>query len=38
MMLYEILNFVIPNANIKESGLCLNAEILKLFCLLFFKL
>ena len=28
MMPYEILNFVIPNANIKESGLCLNAIIL----------
>ena len=25
-MLYEILNFAIPNANIKESGLCLNAD------------
>ena len=24
MMLYEILNFAIPNADIKESGLCLN--------------
>ena len=28
MMPYEILNFVIPNANIKESSLCLNAIIL----------
>ena len=28
MMPYETLNFVILNANIKESGLCLNTEIL----------
>ena len=28
MMPYEILNFVILNANIMESGLCLNAKIL----------
>ena len=27
-MPYEILNFVILNANIMESGLCLNAKIL----------
>ena len=27
MMPYEILNFVILNANIMESGLCLNAKI-----------
>ena len=28
MMPYEILTFVILNANIMESGLCLNAKIL----------
>ena len=28
MMPYEILNFVIPNANIKESSLCLIVTIL----------